>query len=109
MRLCQPMVGLVKELNNSGKIVAAICHGPQMLISADIVKGRKVTSWKSVAIDLENAGAKWVDKPVVQEGNIITARKPADIPAFNKTIIAALKKRYGNTMVADNVTEVTDR
>ena len=91
MRLHQPMIDLVKKAFNSGKVVAAICHGPQLLISADIVKGRRITSWPSVAVDLKNAGANWVDEPVVQDGNLITARKPADIPRFNKVVIDALK------------------
>lgn len=91
MRLHQSMVDMVKRAFDSGKLVAAICHGPQLLISADIVRGRRVTSWPSVAIDLINAGAKWVDEPVVRDGNIITARKPADLPRFNKAIIEALK------------------
>jgi protease I len=91
MRLYQPMVDIVKRAFDSGKVVAAVCHGPQLLISAGVVKGRRVTSWPSVAIDLINAGAKWVDEPVVRDGNLITARKPADLPRFNKAIIDALK------------------
>ena len=91
MRLYQPMIDLVKEAHDYGKVVAAICHGPQLLISANIVKGRRVTSWPSVAVDLTNAGAAWVDKPLVQDGNLITSRKPADLPRFNKAIIEALK------------------
>lgn len=91
MRLHQSMINLVKAANDSGKIIAAICHGPQLLISADIVKGRNITSWPSVAVDLSNAGANWVDKTVCQDGNIITSRKPADIPRFNKAIVDALK------------------
>lgn len=90
MRLHPPMVELVKKAHEAGKLIAAICHGPQLLISADIVKGHRVTSWPSVAIDLKNASANWVDEPVVQDGNIITSRKPADIPQFNKAIIEAL-------------------
>ena len=91
MRLHQSMVDLVKATHNAGKLVAAICHGPQLLISADIVRGRHVTSWPSIAVDLRNAGANWVDVPVAQDGNIITARKPADLPRFNKAIIQALQ------------------
>ena len=91
MRLHQPMVDLVRKAYDSGKIVAAICHGPQLLISADIVRGRRVTSWPSVAEDLRNAGAEWVDVPVAQDGNLITSRKPADLPKFNKAIIDALQ------------------
>ena len=90
MRLHQPMVDLVRKAYEAGKIIAAVCHGPQLLISADILKGRHVTSWPSVAIDLKNAGATWIDKPVVRDGNIITSRKPADLPKFNKAIIEAL-------------------
>lgn len=91
MRLYQPMIDMVRKAFNSGKLIAAICHGPQLLISADIVRGRRVTSWPSVAIDLKNAGANWVDEPVVQDRNLITARKPADLPRFNKAIIDALQ------------------
>ncbi|MFO8100609.1 MAG: type 1 glutamine amidotransferase domain-containing protein [Dehalococcoidia bacterium] len=94
MRLHGAMVDMVREAYESGKIVAAICHGPQLLISADILRGRRATSWPSVAVDLRNAGAEWVDEPVVQDNNIITARKPADIPRFNKVIIEALKGHY---------------
>jgi protease I len=90
MRLHQPMVELVRKAHAEGKIIAAVCHGPQLLISADIVKGRRVTSWPSVAVDLKNAGAIWVDEPIVRDGNIITSRKPADLPKFNKAIIEAL-------------------
>jgi protease I len=91
MRRDPSMVELVKKAYELGKVVAAICHGPQLLISANVVRGRKVTSWPSIAVDLENAGANWVDAPVVQDGNLITSRKPADLPRFNKTIIEALR------------------
>ncbi|MFC1846705.1 type 1 glutamine amidotransferase domain-containing protein [Chloroflexota bacterium] len=91
MRMHQPMIDLVKEAHDLGKIIAAICHGPQLLISAEILRGRCVTSWPSIALDLRNAGAKWIDAPVVQDGNIITSRKPADLPKFIKTIIDAIQ------------------
>ncbi len=90
MRLHQPMIDLVRKAHAEGKIIAAVCHGPLLLISSDTIKGRRVTSWPSVAVDLKNAGAIWVDEPVVRDGNIITARKPADLPKFNKAIIEAL-------------------
>jgi protease I len=90
MRLHQPMIDLVKKAHDLGKVVAAICHGPQLLISADIVRGRRITSWPSVAVDLKNAGANWVDEPVARDGNLISSRKPADLPRFNKAIIEAL-------------------
>ncbi len=90
MRLHQPMIDLVRNAYAEGRIIAAICHGPQLLISAEIVNGRQVTSWPSVAIDLKNAGAIWGDEAVVRDGNIITSRKPADLQKFNKAIIEAL-------------------
>jgi protease I len=92
MRLHQPMIDLVKQAHDDGKVIAAVCHGPQLLISAGIVRGRRMTSWPSVAVDLKNAGAIWADEPVVRDGNIITSRKPADLPRFNKAIIQALIK-----------------
>lgn len=91
MRLHQPMIDLVRKAHDLGKVVAAICHGPQLLISAEIVRGRRITSWPSIAVDLRNAGADWVNAPVVQDGTIITSRKPADLPQFNKAIIEALQ------------------
>ena len=90
MRLHQSMVDLLKKAHDQGKVVAAICHGPQLLISANMVRGRRVTSWASVAVDLKNAGAMWIDKPVVRDGNLITSRKPADLDKFNQEIIKAL-------------------
>jgi protease I len=91
MRLHQPMIDLVRKAHDLGKVVAAICHGPQLLISADIVRGRQLTSWPSIAADLKNAGANWVDEPLIQDKNLITSRKPADLPKFNKAIIKALR------------------
>lgn len=91
MRLHASMVELVRKAFDAGKVVAAICHGPQLLISADIVRGHRVTSWPSVVVDLRNAGGEWVDEPVVCDGNIITSRKPADLPRFNKAIIESLR------------------
>jgi protease I len=90
MRLHPSMVDLVRKAHAAGKIIAAVCHGPQLLISAGIVKGHRLTSWPSLAVDLKNAGAIWVDEPVVRDDNIITSRKPADLPKFNKAIIKAL-------------------
>jgi protease I len=92
MRLHQPMIDLVKKFHSAGKTIAAICHGPQVLISAEIVKGKRMTSWPSVAVDLKNAGANWVDEAVVIDGQFITSRKPGDIPQFTKAVIEALEK-----------------
>jgi len=95
MRLHQSMIDLVRRAHDLGKVIAAVCHGPQLLISAGVVRGRRVTSWPSVAVDLQNAGANWVDEPVVQDGNLITSRKPADLPRFNKAIVDALVRQRG--------------
>jgi protease I len=73
----------------SGKPVFAICHGPQLLITADVLKGRRVTGWKSIAQDIKNAGADFVDQEVVEDGNLISSRQPGDLPAF---IEASLKR-----------------
>jgi protease I len=90
MRLHQSMIDLVRRAYDLDKVIAAICHGPQLLISADIVRGRRVTSWPSIAVDLTNAGAYWFDAAVVKDGNLITSRKPADLTRFNKAIIETL-------------------
>jgi protease I len=90
LRLNKEAVAFVKAFMESGKPVAAICHGPQTLIETGLLKGRRMTSFPSLKTDLENAGATWVDEEVVQDGNLITSRKPADIPAFNKKLIESL-------------------
>lgn len=80
-------VEFVKSFFHEGKPVAAICHGPWMLVEADVVRGRAVTSWPSVKTDLRNAGAKWLDMEVVTDHGLVTSRKPDDIPAFNRKMI----------------------
>ncbi|HEX4638036.1 MAG TPA: type 1 glutamine amidotransferase domain-containing protein [Chthoniobacterales bacterium] len=72
---------------NARKPVAAICHGPQVLISADLVRGRKMTSWPAIEVDMRNAGADWVNEEVVVDNGLVTSRKPDDIPAFNRKMI----------------------
>jgi len=89
LRLHQSMIDFVKQAYEAGKLIAAICHGPQLLISADIIRERRVTSCPSIAVDLRNAGAIWVNEPVVRDGTIITSRKPADLPKFEKEISEA--------------------
>ena len=84
-------VDFIRDFNRSGKLIAAICHGPQMLIEADIVRGRTLTSFHSIKKDLMNAGAKWVDQAVVVDGNLITSRNPGDIPSFMKKVNGILK------------------
>ena len=80
-------VQLVRDFYREGKPIAAICHGPWLLVEAGIVRGRSVTSWPSLQTDLRNAGADWVDREVVTDEGIVTSRKPDDIPAFNAKII----------------------
>lgn len=80
-------VQFVKSFFERGKPVAAICHGPWMLVEANVVRGRTVTSWPSLRTDLRNAGADWVDREVVTDEGLVTSRKPDDIPAFNRKMI----------------------
>ncbi len=86
-------VAFVKTFLESGKPVAAICHGPQTLIETGMLEGRKMTSYSSVKTDLMNAGALWTDEEVVHDGNLITSRNPDDLPAFNKKIIDVLQEQ----------------
>jgi protease I len=92
LRAEDDVVAFVRGFVDTGKLVAAICHGPQLLIETDAVDGKRVTSWKSVKTDLENAGASWVDEEVVVDGALITSRKPDDLPAFTKAILERLPK-----------------
>jgi protease I len=90
LRRYPAVLQLVRDAFNQGKVVAAICHAGWVLASAGILKGRQVTSVAAIKDDMINAGAKWVDQEVVQDGNLITSRKPGDLPAFTDAIIAAL-------------------
>jgi deglycase len=83
-------VSLVRDFIASGKPVAAICHAPWTLIEADVVRGKRLTSWPSLRTDVRNAGGEWVDEPSVVDGNLITSRNPDDIPAFNSALLEAL-------------------
>jgi len=92
LRMNERAVEIVGEFMDDEKIVAAICHAPWLLVEADVVEGREVTGWPSVRTDLANAGAEVVDREVVIDENLITSRKPDDIPAFNRAVIEALAK-----------------
>ena len=92
IRLLPQAQKFVRDADAAHKPIAVICHGTWLPISAGLVKGRTVTSWPSLQDDIRNAGGTWVDQEVVQDGNFITSRKPADLPAFNKTLIQALGK-----------------
>ena len=87
LRMNEQAVQFVRSFFEAGKPVAAICHGPWMLVEADVVRGRMVTSWPSLQTDLRNAGAEWVDREVATDEGLVTSRKPDDIPAFNKKMI----------------------
>jgi protease I len=93
MRRYPEMVKLVREAFDQGKVVASICHGGWMLASADILKGKTVTSFFAIKDDLVHAGATFVDEEVTVDGNLITSRKPEDLPAFCRAIIAALEAK----------------
>jgi len=95
MRRSPELVAFVREMAQAGKPVAAICHGGWMLCSARVVRGKKVTSVAAIRDDLENAGATWVDEPVVVDGNLITSRVPSDLPAFMQALLTALAKWAG--------------
>ncbi|HLJ15790.1 MAG TPA: type 1 glutamine amidotransferase domain-containing protein [Bryobacteraceae bacterium] len=87
LRTMPPAVEFVKSFFAEHKPVAAICHGPWLLAEADVVRGRRMTSWPSLKTDLRNAGAQWVDEEVVSDQGLVTSRKPDDIPAFNRKMI----------------------
>jgi protease I len=87
LRINQTAVQFVKAFVDAGKPIAAICHGPWTLIEAGAVKGRRMTSWPSLATDLRNAGADWVDQECVVDNGLVTSRKPDDIPAFNRKML----------------------
>jgi protease I len=91
LRTNEDAIGLIREFDSAGKPVAAICHGPWLLVEADLLRGRKATSWKSIRTDLRNAGAEVVDEEVVIDGNLITSRKPDDVPAFTDAVIEAIE------------------
>ncbi len=87
------MVGLTRDTYLKGKPLAAVCHAPWMLVEADVADGHTVTSWPSIKTDLINAGARWVDREVVEDGNLITSRNPGDLQAFSDAILRQLEGR----------------
>jgi len=87
LRMNEQAVQFVKSFFDAHKPVAAICHGPWTLVEADVIRGRRVTSYASIKTDLRNAGAEWVDEEVVVDNGLVTSRKPEDIPAFNAKMI----------------------
>ncbi len=100
LRTNEDAVQLVRDFMEAGKPVAAICHGPWLLAEADVLRGRRVTSWPSIRTDLRNAGAEVVDAQVTVDGNLITSRKPDDVPAFSRAVIEALGAKAGQRSAA---------
>jgi len=92
LRTNETAQAFTKAIDGAGKPLAVVCHGPWLLISADLASGRTLTSWPSLEDDLRNAGATWVDREVVSDGNWTSSRKPDDLPAFNREFIAALQR-----------------
>lgn len=90
LRTDEAVVAFTRELARANKPVAAVCHGPSLLIEADLVRGKTVTSWPSIRTDLKNAGAQWVDRQVAEDGVLITSRNPSDLEAFSEAILKRL-------------------
>jgi protease I len=97
LRMQPEAVQFVKSFTDAGKPVAAICHGPWTILEAGALRGITMTSWPSLKTDLKNAGANWVDKEVVADGNFVTSRKPDDIPAFNREMIRLFGQNSGQS------------
>lgn len=93
LRRYQPVLQFCREIDSAGKLVATICHGPWILISAKTVKGRTMTSTPGIRDDVENAGATWVDEEAVRDGNLVSARRPPDLPAFCRLMIQVLREQ----------------
>ena len=91
LRLSMEAITFIREFGRENKPIAAICHGPWTLIDADLVTGKRMTSWPTLQLDLQNAGAQWTDEQVVVDGKLVTSRKPDDIPAFNQAILSELQ------------------
>ena len=91
LRINTAVIALIREFARSGKPVAAICHGPWLLVEADLVRGRTVTSWPSIRTDLRNAGGNVVDRPVAVDGNIVTSRKPDDVEPFTNALVQLIE------------------
>jgi protease I len=99
LRMEPAAVAFVKAFFDAKKPVAAICHGPWMVLEAGGAKGRRMTSWPSLKTDLRNAGADWVDEECVVDGNLVTSRKPDDIPAFNEAMLALFQEKAAHPAI----------
>jgi len=97
LRMEPKAVAFAKAFFDAGKPVAAICHGPWMVIETGAARGRRIASWPSLKTDVRNAGAEWIDEEVVRDGNLVTSRKPDDLPAFNRAIVELFASVRGQT------------
>jgi len=95
VRMDKASVKLVREFAKDGKPIAALCHGPQVLLSAGLIKGRRITSWPALQDDMRAAGARWEDREVVIDGNLVTSRAPKDLPAFCREAVKMIRTRTG--------------
>lgn len=102
LRMNEKAIEFIKGFTDTGKPIAAICHGPWPLIETGIVNGRTVTSWPSLKTDLMNAGANWVDREVVTDNGLVTSRKPDDIPAFNRKMIEEFAEGVHTELMKEN-------
>jgi protease I len=110
LRMDKQAVQFVKAFFHAGKPVAAICHGPWLLVEADAVRNRALTSWPSLQTDIRNAGGDWVDREVVSDMGLVTSRKPDDIPAFNRKMIEEFAEGiHTGATIGSRVTEKTQR
>ena len=98
LRTNKAAIALIKSFAEAGKPVAAICHGPWLLVEADLVRGKTVTSWPSIGTDLKNAGANVIDEPAVTDGNLITSRNPDDVQAFTDAVVALIEKAHAHAI-----------
>lgn len=101
MRQNQEMQTFVRAIDEAHKPMAVICHAPWELVSAGLVRGRTLTSWPSIQDDIRNAGGQWVDREVVVDDNLITSRKPDDLPAFNRELLQRLTKQHASAAAGD--------
>ena len=103
LRTSKAAIDLIRAFDKAGKPIAAICHGPWLLVEADLLRGKTATSWPSIRTDLKNAGANVVDEPAVTDANIVTSRNPDDVPAFTEAVIALIESAPARTPASANI------